>query len=60
MYMISVNRTHKGSKLAPASNAAVGGVLHRARPQQQLSYVYREEEPGRQSAAKLLSKDEAR
>jgi hypothetical protein len=27
---------------------------------QQLAYVYFESEPGRQSAAKLLSKDEAR
>jgi hypothetical protein len=27
---------------------------------QQLAYVYYEEEPGRQSAAKQLSKDEAR
>ena len=27
---------------------------------QQLAYVYYEEEPGRQSAAKLLTKDEAR
>ena len=27
---------------------------------QALAYVYHEEEPGRQSAARLLSKDEAR
>jgi hypothetical protein len=27
---------------------------------QQLAYIYYEEEPGRRSAAKLLSKDEAR
>jgi hypothetical protein len=27
---------------------------------QKLAYVYYEEEPGRQSAAKLLTKDEAR
>jgi hypothetical protein len=27
---------------------------------QQLAYIYLEEEPGRRSAAKLLSKDEAR
>ena len=27
---------------------------------QQLAYIYYESEPGRQSAAKLLSKDEAR
>ena len=27
---------------------------------QKLAYIYFEEEPGRQSAAKLLSKDEAR
>jgi len=27
---------------------------------QQLAYVYYEQEPGRQSAAKLLTKDEAR
>jgi hypothetical protein len=27
---------------------------------QKLSYIYYEEEPGRRSAAKLLSKDEAR
>jgi hypothetical protein len=32
----------------------------RDRNGQQLAYVYFEDEPGRRSAAKLLSKDEAR
>jgi hypothetical protein len=32
----------------------------RDRSGQQLAYVYLEDEPGRRSAAKLLSKDEAR
>jgi hypothetical protein len=37
-------------------------LLHRSGPQRTgaLAYVYYEEEPGRRSAAKLLSKDEAR
>jgi len=34
-------------------------VVHHANGQQ-LAYVYFEEEPGRRSAAKLLTKDEAR
>jgi hypothetical protein len=32
----------------------------RDHPRQKLAYVYFEDEPGRRSAAKLLSKDEAR
>jgi hypothetical protein len=35
-------------------------VVVRDRNGQQLAYVYFEDEPGRRSAAKLLSKDEAR
>ena len=39
----------------------VGGLLYRPRAcGQVLSYAYYEDEPGRRSAAKLLSKDEAR
>jgi hypothetical protein len=38
----------------PLSAAVVGRGTRR------LAYIYFEEEPGRQSAAKLLSKDEAR
>jgi hypothetical protein len=34
--------------------------LHRDSNGQQLGYVYFEDEPGRRSAAKLLTKDEAR
>jgi hypothetical protein len=38
-----------------------GSIGHKIRPpKQKLAYVFFEEEPGRQSAAKLLSKDEAR
>ena len=38
-----------------------GGLLHRRDAAgQQLAYVYYESEPGRRSAAKLLTKDEAR
>ena len=38
-----------------------GGLLHRRDADgQQLAYVYYESEPGRRSAAKLLTKDEAR
>jgi hypothetical protein len=51
--------------LPPFSAALVGRgttrLLHRARPQRMaLAYVYFEDEPGRRSAAKLRSKDEAR
>ena len=43
---------------SPKSNASCFVV--RDRGGQALAYVYYEEEPGRRSAAKLLSRDEAR
>jgi hypothetical protein len=35
-------------------------VLHCPRPQQALAFVYCEDDPGRRTAAKLLTRDEAR
>jgi hypothetical protein len=54
--------SNDGSPLpAAVVDRATRRLLRRARPQrQQLTYVYFEDEPGRRSAAKLLSKDEAR
>jgi hypothetical protein len=50
------------SSLPPKDAARAVGATFVVREHngQQLAYVYFEEEPGRRSAAKLLSKDEAR
>jgi hypothetical protein len=48
-------QTHNG----PVEETSACFVL-RDSNDQQLAYVYFEDEPGRRSAAKLLSKDEAR
>ena len=45
---------------APGSAQAHDIVSVKDGSGQQLAYVYYEEEPGRRSAAKLLTKDEAR
>jgi hypothetical protein len=44
----------------PWSVEETPAFIVRDRGGQQLAYVYFEDEPGRRSAAKLLSKDEAR
>jgi hypothetical protein len=49
----------QSTEAAEAAQAAEGRTVCRANGQA-LSYVYYEDEPGRRSAAKLLSKDDAR
>jgi hypothetical protein len=55
-------RTVCGTWLAPALAAEVQPNYYVVRDanRQQLAYVYYENEPGRRSAAKLLTKEEAR
>jgi hypothetical protein len=44
----------------PAAEVQPNHYVERDANKQQLAYIYYESEPGRRSAAKLLSKDEAR
>ena len=51
--LVASRRRGPSRKRPPVSSSATATV-------RKLAYVYFEDEPGRQSAAKLLSKDEAR
>src|SRR6516225_10460590 len=62
----SLTRSH-GSATRPNAGSRRRGLSKNSKPAslcdhdgQKLAYVYFEDEPGRRSAAKLLSKDEAR
>jgi endo-1,4-beta-D-glucanase Y len=48
------------SPLSPTCRGTAEQLVVRDANKQQLAYVYYETEPGRRSAAKLLTKDEAR
>jgi hypothetical protein len=55
---VAEDQEHQAASLVRRRN---GSRLHlQDRAGQKLAYVYFEDEPGRRSAAKLLSKDEAR